>query len=58
MNGSFGVDTASPMRCASPKAGRPRADTPAIWASSSCYLPDMPAVLRALAGAENSIEKW
>jgi hypothetical protein len=23
-----------------------------------CYLPDMPAVLRALAGAENSIEKW
>jgi len=23
-----------------------------------CYLPDMPAVLRALAGAGNSIEKW
>lgn len=23
-----------------------------------CYLPDMPAVLRALAGAENSIEQW
>jgi S-formylglutathione hydrolase FrmB len=23
-----------------------------------CYLPDMPAVLRALAGAENSIEAW
>ena len=23
-----------------------------------CYLPDMPAVLRALAGAENSIEHW
>jgi S-formylglutathione hydrolase FrmB len=23
-----------------------------------CYLPDMPTVLRALAGAENSIEKW
>jgi hypothetical protein len=23
-----------------------------------CYLPDMPAVLRALARAENSIEKW
>jgi S-formylglutathione hydrolase FrmB len=23
-----------------------------------CYLPDMPAVLRALSGAENSIEKW
>jgi hypothetical protein len=23
-----------------------------------CYLPDMPAVLRALAGAENSIEPW
>ena len=23
-----------------------------------CYLPDMPAVLRALAGAENSIERW
>jgi len=23
-----------------------------------CYLPDMPAVLRSLAGAENSIERW
>ena len=23
-----------------------------------CYLPDMPAVLRALASAENSIERW
>ena len=23
-----------------------------------CYLPDMPATLRALAGAGNSIEKW
>jgi len=23
-----------------------------------CYLPDMPAVLRALAGAGNSIERW
>src|ERR1700726_4100200 len=23
-----------------------------------CYLPDMPAVLRALAGSENSIERW
>jgi hypothetical protein len=23
-----------------------------------CYLPDMPAVLRALAGQENSIERW
>jgi S-formylglutathione hydrolase FrmB len=23
-----------------------------------CYLPDMPAVLRALAGKENSIERW
>src|SRR5579864_9060670 len=23
-----------------------------------CYLPDMPAVLRALTGAENSIERW
>ncbi len=23
-----------------------------------CYLPDMPAVLRALAGAEDSIEAW
>src|SRR5690348_5397343 len=23
-----------------------------------CYLPDMPAVLRVLAGAEKSIEKW
>jgi hypothetical protein len=23
-----------------------------------CYLPDMPAVLRALAGAENSIDRW
>jgi S-formylglutathione hydrolase FrmB len=24
----------------------------------SCYLPDMPATLRALAGSNNSIEKW
>jgi hypothetical protein len=23
-----------------------------------CYLPDMPAILRALAGAEHSIERW
>src|SRR3981081_4826059 len=23
-----------------------------------CYLPDMPAVLRALAGADNSVERW
>src|ERR1051326_9541595 len=23
-----------------------------------CYLPDMPAVLRALAGCEDSIERW
>jgi hypothetical protein len=23
-----------------------------------CYLPDMPAVLRVLASAENSIERW
>jgi hypothetical protein len=23
-----------------------------------CYLPDMQAVLRSLAGAENSIERW
>jgi hypothetical protein len=23
-----------------------------------CYLPDMPAVLRSLAGADNSIERW
>ena len=23
-----------------------------------CYLPDMPAVVRALTGAENSIERW
>jgi hypothetical protein len=23
-----------------------------------CHLPDMPAVLRALTGAENSIERW
>jgi hypothetical protein len=23
-----------------------------------CYLPDMPSVLRTLAGAENSIEEW
>ena len=23
-----------------------------------CYLPEMPAVLRALAGAENLIERW
>ena len=39
-----------------------------IWAAAAChsgdmgfelcYLPDMPAVLRALAGAENSIESW
>jgi S-formylglutathione hydrolase FrmB len=39
-----------------------------VWAAAAChsgdmgfelcYLPDMPAVLRALAGAENSIERW
>jgi hypothetical protein len=39
-----------------------------IWAAAAChsgdmgfelcYLPDMPAALRAFAGAENSIEKW
>jgi S-formylglutathione hydrolase FrmB len=39
-----------------------------IWAAAAChsgdmgfelcYLPDMPAVLRALADAENSIERW
>jgi hypothetical protein len=39
-----------------------------IWAAAAChsgdmgfeicYLPDMPAVLRALAGADNSIEQW
>jgi hypothetical protein len=39
-----------------------------IWAAAAgqsgdmgfelCYLPDMPAVLRTLAGAQNSIEKW
>jgi S-formylglutathione hydrolase FrmB len=39
-----------------------------IWAAAAChsgdmgfelcYLPDMPAVLRALAGADNSIERW
>jgi hypothetical protein len=39
-----------------------------IWAAAAChsgdmgfelcYLPDMPTVLRALAGAENSIERW
>jgi hypothetical protein len=39
-----------------------------IWAAAAChsgdmgfelcYLPDMPAVLRSLAGAENSIERW
>ncbi|MBV8334179.1 MAG: enterochelin esterase [Alphaproteobacteria bacterium] len=39
-----------------------------IWAAAAChsgdmgfevcYLPDMPSVLRALAGAENSIERW
>src|SRR6201987_4208120 len=39
-----------------------------IWAAAACHsgdmgfelchLPDMPAVLRALAGTENSIEKW
>jgi S-formylglutathione hydrolase FrmB len=41
---------------------------PEIWAAAAChsgdmgfelcYLPDMPAVLRALAGTENSIERW
>ena len=41
---------------------------PDIWSAAAChsgdmgfalcYLPDMPAVLRALAGAENSIERW
>jgi S-formylglutathione hydrolase FrmB len=40
----------------------------AIWSAAAChsgdmgfelcYLPDMPAVLRALADAENSIERW
>jgi len=39
-----------------------------IWAAAAChsgdmgfevcYLPDMPAVLRSLAGAENSVERW
>ena len=39
-----------------------------IWAAAAChsgdmgfevcYLPDMPSVLRALAGTENSIERW
>jgi S-formylglutathione hydrolase FrmB len=39
-----------------------------VWAAAAChsgdmgfelcYLPDMPATLRVLAGAENSIEKW
>jgi S-formylglutathione hydrolase FrmB len=39
-----------------------------VWAAAAChsgdmgfevcYLPDMPAVLRTLAGAENSIERW
>jgi S-formylglutathione hydrolase FrmB len=39
-----------------------------IWAAAAChsgdmafelcYLPDMPSVLRALAGVENSIERW
>ena len=39
-----------------------------IWAAAAChsgdmgfelcYLPDMPAVLRSLAGVENSIERW
>ncbi|MGH7060337.1 MAG: alpha/beta hydrolase [Stellaceae bacterium] len=39
-----------------------------VWAAAAChsgdmgfeicYLPDMPAVLRALAGSENSIERW
>jgi S-formylglutathione hydrolase FrmB len=39
-----------------------------VWAAAAChsgdmgfelcYLPDMPTVLRALAGAQNSIEKW
>jgi S-formylglutathione hydrolase FrmB len=41
---------------------------PEVWAAAAChsgdmgfevcYLPDMPSVLRALAGAENSIERW
>jgi len=40
----------------------------AIWSAAAChsgdmgfelcYLPDMPAVLRALAGTDNSIERW
>ena len=39
-----------------------------VWAAAAChsgemgfelcYLPDMPATLRALAGSNNSIEKW
>src|SRR5215831_1914766 len=48
----------SRTRCATPTSGRPRPVIPAIWAFELCYLPDMPAVLRALAGAENSIERW
>jgi poly(3-hydroxybutyrate) depolymerase len=41
---------------------------PDVWAAAAChsgdmgfelcYLPDMPATLRALAGSNNSIEKW
>jgi hypothetical protein len=48
----------SRTRCATPTSGRPRPAIPADMGFELCYLPDMPAVLRALAGAENSIEKW
>ena len=38
--------------------GLRRRATQAIWHFESCYLPDMPAVLRALAKVDNSIERW
>ena len=40
-----------PMPCATRTYGRPRRAIPAIWGFEGlCYLPDMPATLRALAG--------
>jgi hypothetical protein len=48
----------SHTRCATPTSGRPRPVIPAIWASSCAICPTCPAVLRALAGADNSIERW
>jgi len=60
--GVFGrvlVVTARPRtRCATPTFGRPAACHSGDMGFELCYLPDMPAVLRALAGTENSIERW